>query len=134
MRIIFFSILLSIVIFAQATEAGTAKNKNKDKELFDQGAELSYEGQLKMAEQLAGKGLSAPKTSAEDDWSGTSIFLAMIWGAIGTGYFIYGKKQARYVFLLCGIGLMVFPYFVSDMVASIVVGLILLFTPFKVEL
>jgi hypothetical protein len=30
------------------------------------------------------------------------------------GYFIYGRKQRAVVPLLCGIALMVFPYFVSN--------------------
>lgn len=134
-RVRFFlvALLISICALSQVTAAGTSKNKSKDKELFDQGAELSYEGQLKMAEKLAGQE-KTPAATPEDDWSGSSLFLAMIWGAIGTGYFIYGKKQSKYVFLMCGIGLMAFPYFISNLIAGIVIGLAMIIIPFKVEI
>jgi hypothetical protein len=41
----------------------------------------------------------------------TSLFIGVITGAIGTGYFIYGKKQGKYVAMVSGITLCVAPYF-----------------------
>jgi hypothetical protein len=38
----------------------------------------------------------------------------MLLGSIGTGYFICGKKQPALVPMLCGMALVVFPYFVSS--------------------
>ena len=42
----------------------------------------------------------------------------LLWGllfsAIGMSFFIYGRKQKRAVPLVCGIVLMVYPYFVQS--------------------
>lgn len=45
---------------------------------------------------------------------GTTIMFSFIFGSIGVGYFIYGKRQSEMVPLLAGIGLCVFPYFISN--------------------
>jgi hypothetical protein len=36
----------------------------------------------------------------------------MLFGSIGFGFFLYGRKQRAIVPLTCGLALMVFPYFV----------------------
>ena len=38
----------------------------------------------------------------------------VLFGAIGLGVFVYGKKQMAVVPLGCGLALMVFPYFVTE--------------------
>jgi hypothetical protein len=55
-----------------------------------------------------------------------ALFLALLIGAVGTGLFIYGKKQARVPQLVAGIALVVYPYFVSNLwvMAGIAVALI----------
>ena len=35
-----------------------------------------------------------------------TLFWGIVFGAFGVGYFIYGRKQKRFVPLFCGIGLM----------------------------
>ena len=40
-----------------------------------------------------------------------TLLWGLLFGSIGAGYFIYGKKQRAPVPLVCGIALMVFPYF-----------------------
>lgn len=35
-------------------------------------------------------------------------------GAVGTGLFIYGKKQAQWPQMACGVILCVYPYFVDN--------------------
>lgn len=127
MRVFLAVLIMVFAIFFQAVYAGTAQ----DKDFMDKAAELSYEGQLKMAEKLAGQ--ETPITGKGDDNSSTTMFLTMIWGSIGTGYFIYGKKQSKFVFLICGVGLAVFPFFISDLVATIVLGLLMTIAPFKIE-
>ena len=57
----------------------------------------------------------------------------MAFGSNGLGYFIYGKKQQRMVPLVCGVGLMAFPYFVSSTVALVVIGIVLLALPFLIR-
>ena len=62
----------------------------------------------------------------------------LLWGvlfsSIGLGYFIYGKRQGAPVPLLCGIGLMVFPYFVSNSWAMVLVGAALMAVPYFIRL
>ena len=63
-----------------------------------------------------------------------SIIWGLISGSIGLGYFVYGKKQRSVVPLVCGLGLMVFPYFVSNTVVLVTVGLLLSAIPYFVRL
>jgi len=109
----------------------------KDDEMFDKAHELSYEGQLQTAKKLM-EGEAAARAAAEpardDSWDDTVMMLGMLWGALGTGYFIYGKKTARAGFLVCGIGLVVFPIFVSNILYTAVAGILLSLIPFKVDI
>ena len=59
-----------------------------------------------------------------------SILWGILFGSVGLGYFIYGKRQTRLAPLLCGVGLMVFPYFVSNTIALVAVGCTLLAGPY----
>jgi hypothetical protein len=58
----------------------------------------------------------------------------LLWGvlfsAIGFGFFVYGKKRKRAVPFLCGLGLMVFPYFISNTPLLVVTGGVLTGIPF----
>jgi hypothetical protein len=58
-----------------------------------------------------------------------TIVWGMIFGAVGTGYFIYGRKQQALLPLFCGIGLMVFPYFVTGTLWMLLVGGALMAAP-----
>ncbi len=62
----------------------------------------------------------------------------LLWGvlfsSIGLGYFIYGKRQGAPVPLVCGIGLMIFPYFVPNSWAMVLVGAALMAVPYFVRL
>ncbi|MFT7560187.1 MAG: hypothetical protein ACI93R_002105 [Flavobacteriales bacterium] len=57
----------------------------------------------------------------------------MIWGlffgSIGLAYFVYGRKQSHLVAKYTGITLMVYPYFITNTIALVIVGVILLFLP-----
>ena len=46
------------------------------------------------------------------------------------GYFVYGKRQKMLVPLFCGVGLMAYPYFVSNAVLLVVIGAVLLAVPY----
>ena len=63
-----------------------------------------------------------------------SIIWGVIFGSIGLGYFVYGKKQSSLVPLVCGLGLMAFPYFVSNTVVLVIVGVLLSALPYFVRL
>jgi hypothetical protein len=60
---------------------------------------------------------------------GTSLMLSMLFGAVGVGYFMYGKKRQNAITMLSGVALCVFPYFVSNAVASLLIGLVLTVLP-----
>ena len=57
------------------------------------------------------------------------LALNLLLGAVGLAYFVYGKKNGAIVPLMCGICLMVFPYFISGLFPLILVGLILILLP-----
>ncbi len=59
-----------------------------------------------------------------------STLWATIFGVVGLAYFVYGKRQQLFVPLLCGLGLMAFPYFISNAVLLFVVGLGLSVAPY----
>ncbi len=59
-----------------------------------------------------------------------SFFLSFVLGVFGLGYFVYGKKQANWVAMVAGAGLMGFPYFVSNLWAMLAIGIALLALPF----
>ena len=64
----------------------------------------------------------------------SSLFWGVIFGAIGVGFFVYGKKQAAFVPLLCGLALMIFPYFVSNTYVLVAVGVVLIAIPYFARL
>ncbi|MBZ0091139.1 MAG: hypothetical protein K8F27_02795 [Sulfuricellaceae bacterium] len=53
----------------------------------------------------------------------------MLFGAIGAGYFLYGKKQAKPLPLAVGIGLCIYPYFMPGPTVLVIVGIVLMALP-----
>jgi hypothetical protein len=62
------------------------------------------------------------------------IFWGIIFGSVGLAYFIYGKKQQVFVPMVCGVSLMVYPYFVSNTILLVAIGVALLALPFFIKL
>ncbi len=64
----------------------------------------------------------------------TAVLLwGLLFGAIGFGYFLYGKKQKAIIPLVVGIVLCVFPYFIANVYVLVLVGLVLMAIPFFVR-
>jgi len=64
----------------------------------------------------------------------TAVLLwGMLFGSIGFGYFLYGKKQKAIIPLCVGIVLCVFPYFIANVYVLVLVGLVLMAIPFFVR-
>jgi len=61
------------------------------------------------------------------------LIWGMLFGAIGFGYFLYGKKQKAIIPLGVGIVLCVFPYFIADVYVLVGVGVILVAIPYFVR-
>jgi hypothetical protein len=59
----------------------------------------------------------------------TIMLWGLFFGSIGFGYFIYGKKQSHPIAKYTGIVLMVYPYFIANNVALVIVGVLLLLLP-----
>jgi hypothetical protein len=64
----------------------------------------------------------------------TTLFIGLIAGSFGMGYFVYGKKQARIIPLVSGIGLCVIPYFIENITLLILVCLALIIAPFVIKI
>jgi hypothetical protein len=66
--------------------------------------------------------------------SESSLILSLIFSSIGFGFFLYGKKGKKSVPLMCGIALMVYPYFITSTYATVLVGIALCLPPFFIEI
>ncbi len=58
------------------------------------------------------------------------LVLSLVFSTIGFGYFRYGKRQGASLPLIVGVALMVYPYFTTNILAVVVVGLLLMAGPF----
>ena len=65
--------------------------------------------------------------------SGSTLMWGIIFGSIGLGFFAYGKKQKAIIPFLSGIGLMVVPYFISNIYIMILSGIVLLALPYFIR-
>jgi hypothetical protein len=64
----------------------------------------------------------------------TALFLGLIFSSIGLGYFIYGKKQKMTMPFICGIALMIFPYFIENNLLISAIGIILSLIPWFIRM
>ena len=62
------------------------------------------------------------------------LIWGVIFGSIGLGFFVYGKKQKAIIPLLSGIGLMVVPYIISNMYILILSGIVLVALPYIIKI
>lgn len=64
----------------------------------------------------------------------SSLLWGVLFGSIGLGFLIYGRKQRAVVPLVCGLGLMIFPYFVTNSIALVAIGVVLMAIPYFLRL
>ncbi|MDD5276955.1 MAG: hypothetical protein PHR16_12840 [Methylovulum sp.] len=62
------------------------------------------------------------------------LLWSVVFSSVGLGFFIYGKKQRRLIPFLCGLALMIFPYFVGSVPLLIGIGIVLMALPYFVRL
>ena len=62
-----------------------------------------------------------------------SLIWGILFGSFGLAYFIYGKKQKKIMPLLCGLGLMLFPYFVTSTTLIVITGILLVVAPWFIK-
>lgn len=66
--------------------------------------------------------------------SASTLLWGVLFGSIGLGFFVYGRKQQAIVPLVCGVALMAFPYFVSGTAWLVIIGVALMVVPYFVRI
>ena len=56
--------------------------------------------------------------------TGANLIGNLLFSSIGFVAFIYGKRMNLWKPMFCGLGLMVFPYFVTNTIAMYVIGVV----------
>ncbi len=59
-----------------------------------------------------------------------SLLWGLLFGSIGLGFFLYGKKQRAVIPLVCGLALMVLPYFISNIMLLVATAVALMAIPY----
>ncbi len=62
------------------------------------------------------------------------LLWGMLFGSLGLGYLSYGKRQKRIVPFVCGLALIVFPYFVSSLWLLLGIGVLIAAAPYFIRL
>jgi hypothetical protein len=63
----------------------------------------------------------------------TTLMLGLLFGSIGTGYFMFGKTQGRLVPIGAGVGLMVIPMFLTNILLCCVACLAMMALPWIIR-
>lgn len=64
----------------------------------------------------------------------STILWGLLFGSLGLGFFVYGRRQRAIVPLVCGLALMVFPYFVPNILLLVAIGVVLVAVPYFVRI
>lgn len=62
--------------------------------------------------------------------SESGLWWGLLFGSIGLGFLVYGRRQRAVAPLLCGVALIVYPYFVSSTILLVAIGAALVALPF----
>jgi hypothetical protein len=63
----------------------------------------------------------------------SSLVWGLLFGSIGIGFLVYGRRQGAVVPLVCGVALIIFPYFVSSAIPLVAIGVALVALPYFVR-
>ena len=66
--------------------------------------------------------------------STSSLLWGLLFGSVGLGFLVYGKKQKAVVPLVCGLVLMIFPYFIANTILLVAIGVALIALPYFVRI
>ena len=64
------------------------------------------------------------------DLDPTYLTFSLLFGALGMGLFLFGKKAQRMPHLVAGVALMTCPYFITNIIAMASVCIVLAIIPF----
>lgn len=59
-----------------------------------------------------------------------TLLLAVIFGSLGFGYLVYGRRQRAVVPIVCGLLLLIVPYFIGHALTLLAIGCALALLPF----
>jgi len=62
-----------------------------------------------------------------------TLLFGVLFGAIGSGYLLYAKKQYDGLFAITGFALMIFPYFFDSALVTFLIGALLCAAPFAIR-
>ena len=63
-----------------------------------------------------------------------TLWWGLLFGSIGLGFFLYGKKQRSPIPMVCGLALMIYPYFISNSLLLVAIGVALMAIPYLIRL
>lgn len=61
------------------------------------------------------------------------LIWGLVFGSIGIGYFIYGRRQRTLMPFISGLALIAFPYFVEGALLTVLIGTALAAVPFVIK-
>ena len=61
------------------------------------------------------------------------LMWGILFGSIGVGFFVYGKKQQAVIPLISGILLIVCPYVISNVYLLVITGIVFTALPFVIK-
>jgi hypothetical protein len=62
-----------------------------------------------------------------------NLAIAITAGLLGMAYFVYGKRQTKFVPVIAGVLLCILPYVTESLSAQLVIGGVLLAAPFVID-
>jgi hypothetical protein len=63
-----------------------------------------------------------------------TLVWGIVFGSIGLGFFVYGRKKRVVIPTLSGLTLMLFPYFISNPYIMALLGVVLIALPFLIRI
>lgn len=79
---------------------------------------------------VAGRDASAGAVSQVGMFNTSFLFASLLWGSIGLGYFIYGRKQQSWVATIGGLLMMIASYFTGSVLVMSLICLLLMVAVF----
>ena len=62
-----------------------------------------------------------------------ALMWGVVFGSVGLGFFVYGKRQKAIIPFISGIGLMLGPYIIANVFLLVITGLVLIALPFVIK-
>ena len=62
------------------------------------------------------------------------LMWGVLFGAIGMGYFVYGRRQRAIMPYLSGVALFIFPYFMPNAYVMVLTGVAIMALPYFIDI